>query len=69
MKNVNAPSASSIAEMHILSRYSVFDEICSGVEVCSPHPNKEKLKIFWYQIHIKVEPARARSSSEVCIIL
>ena len=39
-KNVNAPSASSFAEMHIPYRYSVFDEICSGVEVCRPHPTQ-----------------------------
>ena len=38
IKNVNAPSTSSIAEMHILYRYTTFDEICSGVEVCRPHP-------------------------------
>ena len=31
-------ASSSNAETHILYRYSVFDEICSSVEVYRPHP-------------------------------
>ena len=31
-------ATSSNAEMYIQNRYSVFDELCSGVKVCRPHP-------------------------------